>query len=284
MPLRCDAVARKKTPKLGRAIRSPIGIEIAYRTFLLAELRTLDSDIRRVVNENAAAWCDAWSAETGITNDSWSDDIGTAFGAIADRMLGRLATTAPHATRKTAGETSSYNRRQWRESLRSAYGVDVVRAEPWLSPQLAAWEKENMNLITNMSANRISAVQGTVQRAVASGTRSRGLIDQVAKSLDVGKGRAKTIARDQVSKLNANLTQIRQRDAGVDEYEWSTSQDERVRPTHRANAGKRFKWSKAPAATGHPGNDVNCRCVALPVFPDIEEMLAAAGMSDDTAL
>ena len=276
--LRCDALRRKQ--KVGRAINPPIGIELAYQRFVIAQLRELDNDIRSVVNESAADWCASWAAATGIKADSWSDDIGSAFGAIADRMLGRLTTRVPTATAKTSRDTSDYNKRQWRDSLRAAYGVDVVRAEPWLSEQLASWEKDNLSLITRMSENRIASIRGIVQQAVGSGTRASSLVDQVSKSLDVGRGRAKTIARDQVSKLNANLTQIRQRDVGVDEYEWSTSRDERVRPSHRANEGKRFKWNDPPAETGHPGHDINCRCVALPIFPEIEDMLAEAGMSE----
>ena len=275
---RCDALRRKQ--KVGRAIRPPIGIELAYQRFIIGLLRELDADIKEVVNANADAWVAAWSAESGINVVSWSDDASGDFRGIIDRMLGRLSTRVPPATAKVARDTSEYNKRQWRDSLRAAYGVDVVRAEPWLASQLASWEKENLSLITNMSQNRIASVQGIVQRAVGSGTRASSLVDQVSKSLDVGRGRAKTIARDQVSKLNANLTQIRQRDAGVEEYEWSTSRDERVRPTHRANEGKRFKWSEPPAATGHPGHDINCRCVAMPVFQEIEDMLAEAGMSE----
>jgi len=44
-------------------------------------------------------------------------------------------------------------------------------------------------------------------------------------------------------------------------YTWRTAHDERVRPSHGANEGQVFAWS-APPATGHPGNEPNCRCVA----------------------
>jgi SPP1 gp7 family putative phage head morphogenesis protein len=276
--LRCDAVRKKE--KVGRAIRAPIGIELNYQRFILAQLRELDNDIRRVVDAEVAGWVASWSAETGVVVDSSSDDIGSSFMAITERMLSRLSRNAPPAVEKTARDTSEYNKRQWRATLQSAYGIDVVRAEPWLRDSLSSWEKENLNLITNMSQNRIAGIRGIVQRAVTSGTRASSIVEQVSKSLDVGKGRAKTIARDQVSKLNANLTQVRQRNSGVEEYEWSTSRDERVRPTHRANEGKRFKWSEPPAETGHPSHDINCRCVALPILPDIEEMLAEAGLSE----
>jgi len=38
-----------------------------------------------------------------------------------------------------------------------------------------------------------------------------------------------------------------------------------VRPTHAQNHGGRFYWNKPPA-TGHPGEDILCRCVAMAII------------------
>ena len=73
------------------------------------------------------------------------------------------------------------------------------------------------------------------------------------------------IATDQGYDVVADLNRRRQREMGVEEYEWETAGDDRVRPTHAANNGRRFRWDDAPGATGHPGSEVNCRCAALPV-------------------
>ena len=54
---------------------------------------------------------------------------------------------------------------------------------------------------------------------------------------------------------------------GISEYRWGTAGDERVRETHEANDGKVFRWDTPPAETGHPGNDVQCRCTARPIIP-----------------
>lgn len=42
-----------------------------------------------------------------------------------------------------------------------------------------------------------------------------------------------------------------------------TSQDERVRHTHRARNGKLFAWNDPPS-DGHPDIPIRCRCVAVP--------------------
>lgn len=79
----------------------------------------------------------------------------------------------------------------------------------------------------------------------------------------VGNTRARLIARDQVSKATGELNKLRQREVGVSRYRW-TSGDERVRPDHEANSGKVFEWS-SPPSTGHPGEDVQCRCTAVAI-------------------
>ena len=66
-----------------------------------------------------------------------------------------------------------------------------------------------------------------------------------------------------------NLTELRQTSIGVTDYVWSTSGDERVRPEHAARNGKVYKWSEPPAG-GHPGEDIQCRCRAIPVLDDLK--------------
>jgi len=47
------------------------------------------------------------------------------------------------------------------------------------------------------------------------------------------------------------------------QYVWETRGDAKVRLSHRRNEGKIFRWD-TPPPTGHPGQDYNCRCLALP--------------------
>lgn len=75
------------------------------------------------------------------------------------------------------------------------------------------------------------------------------------------------LTRDQTSKLIGNLNHARQQQIGIEEYQWLTSEDERVRQTHASNSGLRFRWDSPPIVTGHPGTSIMCRCVALPVMP-----------------
>ncbi len=73
--------------------------------------------------------------------------------------------------------------------------------------------------------------------------------------------------------IDGDLTRERQRGMGLKRYTWRTSQDERVRESHRIKEGKEFDWTKPPADTGHPGQDFQCRCTAEPIFTELEAML-----------
>lgn len=84
------------------------------------------------------------------------------------------------------------------------------------------------------------------------------------------------IARDQTTKAIGQFTELRQKQIGVKEYRWSTSDDNRVRLTHQHNEGKVFSWDEAPAITGHPGWDIQCRCVAVAIIPQPETPAVAA--------
>ncbi len=56
-------------------------------------------------------------------------------------------------------------------------------------------------------------------------------------------------------------------------YVWRTRSDGKVRDSHRANDGKIFSWD-SPPATGHPGEDFGCRCVAEPYYAKETETLS----------
>ena len=76
---------------------------------------------------------------------------------------------------------------------------------------------------------------------------------------------ARRIARDQVSKPTGQLSHIRQTQAGVTRYRWTTAADERVRPSHQELDGTLQRWD-SPTSEGFPGSSVQCRCWAEPVI------------------
>lgn len=141
--------------------------------------------------------------------------------------------------------------------------------------------KENVELITSIATRLLPEVRKVIEEGWSKGRTVDEISRDVEARFGVSESRARLIARDQVGKINAKVTEARHKEIGIVEYEWSTSLDERVRgnpaglypkakPSHWAREGQRFRYDKPPKG-GHPGEDFQCRCVASPVIPDLDD-------------
>lgn len=169
-------------------------------------------------------------------------------------------------------EIARFNKTQFEKTNNSIFGIDIFVDEPWLGDQLKLFASQNAQLITSIPEQELDRVVGDIERGLQQGLRFTEISKGIQKSFGITHRRATLIARDQTTKLNASLTKLRQQEVGVEEYIWQTSGDERVRPTHRANDGKKFRWDTPPKVTGHPGHDVNCRCIARPVLDKLLDL------------
>jgi SPP1 gp7 family putative phage head morphogenesis protein len=179
--------------------------------------------------------------------------------------------------RSIAGDINEKNA----SDISSILGIDLTR-DGVLREYAEGFIRENVNLIESVAYDELGTMETLVREAQSTGLRAERLRENILESFDVSKSRATLIARDQTLKANADMTQLRQQRAGVTDYIWSCSQDERVRgrpggkwantdSDHWSLDGQRFSWLQAPVtnpvtgARNHPGKDFQCRCVALPV-------------------
>jgi len=107
---------------------------------------------------------------------------------------------------------------------------------------------------------------------VAQGFRADETSKIIQAEFGVSKNKAKFLARQETSLLVSAYREQRYTDAGIREYIWQSSHDERVRKSHKELNGRKFSWDNPPIvdpATGrkaHPGEDFGCRCIAVPVI------------------
>ena len=164
---------------------------------------------------------------------------------------------------------NQFNKEQFQRMNRTVFGIDLFVDEPWLTDQLELFANQNAQLIRSLPNEELERVSQVIQRNLQEGKRYREISSDIQKSFGITRRRATLIARDQTTKLNSSLTKLRQQEIGVEEYIWQTSGDERVRATHKAHDGKKFRWDSPPKNTGHPGQDINCRCNAIAVLDGI---------------
>lgn len=150
-----------------------------------------------------------------------------------------------------------------------------------------AWRRQNVDLITRMTSEQLDQVADVLDRF--SGRNAFDVADELQKTFSFTRSRAELIARDQILKLNASITQDAHRQAGIEEYIWSTSKDSSVRDSHEKLDGRRFRYDDPPVVdertgrTANPGEDYQCRCVAIPVLPELEEPVPEESPVDDRA-
>jgi len=230
-------------------------------------------NLERLFKQQAGVTPDAAS----MTLDSIAEDVAKTFATISltsndfidkANMAGKMSSFA--------NVLAGFNNGQFKKMMRSILGVDLLTAEPWLQESIGNFVHQNVDLIKSLQTQSLSDLQGIVLRGFQQGTRPTDISAQLRARYGVQRRRANLIAKDQVGKLNGQLTQLRQRSAGVESYIWRTSLDERVRgdpdglypnavPSHFDREGVEFRWD-SPPSDGHPGQAVSCRCTAEPVI------------------
>lgn len=191
------------------------------------------------------------------------------FDMLEIQALGEVDSLALKAALEALGaQVAAFNAK----AVNGLVGINV-RGAAGIGASIDAFRDRNIALIKSLVGGQITDVRTLLEGAEATGLRVEDLRDQIQERFGVSDSRAELIARDQTLKLNGQITQLRQVNAGVEKYVWTTSGDERVREEHAALEGQVISWDDPPSV-GHPGEDINCRCTA---FPIIEELDGDAG-------
>lgn len=183
---------------------------------------------------------------------------------------------------KAAKSISEFHKTRFGANAKAMAG-ETLRGEPWLRDYLSDWTLQNVSLIKDIPTDSIDKMEQLVTGSVLRGDSRTFLKEQIKRLLNTSENRARFIARDQTNKMYGTLTELRANHNGWDYYEWNTAGDERVREIPRTNKnsdhekldGEIFKFSEPPitiqrgsqaGARNNPGQDYNCRCVALVIF------------------
>lgn len=211
-------------------------------------------------------WPKVLLAKSTLQTDAVGDDIEAALVALK-RVLQNVAEGIIERINELHATSSLKHTQKWRDAVKASVGIDLstVIGTGELANLMSVASIRNARLITSMADELHHRIASTVLDSLTKGEGAKELQGRLQHQYGISQRRARTIARDQTSKLTNNLNRFRQEQAGLTKYEWSTSQDERVRPTHQANEGRVFEWKKPSSVTGHPGEDVNCRCVPIAI-------------------
>jgi SPP1 gp7 family putative phage head morphogenesis protein len=243
------------------------------------ELRAILGVLREVVTGALARELSSILAEAprrdAARADAVSDRISRMINGVRITYAERVSESRlREAARKAGRRVSQRQREQVDRQVKVVTGIDPFLTDIAVGEHIETFVSENVSLIRSISTKHFEEVEQLVLRGARTGEGAETIAGRIQARFKVAESRANLIARDQVAKLFGEVNELRQRELGITEYTWRTSQDERVRPDHAALDGKIIKWSKPPIVDkktgrrGHPGTDYQCRCVAEPIFAD----------------
>lgn len=177
--------------------------------------------------------------------------------------------------RAIANKTRLLTVKEWKKAIGKALGIDIFEdyyLGEFFRRELDAWITQNTDLIKSIPHDALGEMKQVIYEGYVAGRSVTDISRDIQKRYQVNRSKARLLARDQMGKLSADITEAQQRDAGVRKYTWRTSKDSRVRKDHRRLEGKTFSWDDPPVVDtrtgrrGHPGQDYQCRCIAVAVL------------------
>ena len=235
-------------------------------------LRDLDRFVEKFLPWEVAG---AFNPELLIERRAAEDElIRAAAEDIAKRMVTGVAVTNAHSWRAAA--------------QRSLRGKEVYAA---LQKEMRGRVGVRVNELIDANAKRILALPDSLalraSRFIAAeqrkGTRAAAIAATLQRRMpELARSQARMIARTSVGAAETALTRARSEQIGLSWYEWATSEDGRVRPSHRIMDKVLVAWADPPSPElldgegnpfGHyaPGECPYCRCIALPLI-DLNEV------------
>lgn len=266
----------------------PEAIERFYTKTLLNKISLLEIEIKKRLIERLPFLVAQSEVSFDKRSDDFIDDIKAIMAALGI-FSAQIFNDQTQLASLIGGQISGFNAEQYRRIIRATLGIDPIKNDEFLRTQLKLFAEQNASLIKSIPENMLKDVEAIAFRGMATGATIRDMTKEIESRFKVTRNRARLIARDQTSKLNSQLTELRQKNVGVIEYIWNSVIDERVRDSHRVLDGKICQWeddtvyrnqgdsqwrkrSSLGGYVGTPGSDYQCRCFAEPIIEDIIEL------------
>ena len=196
----------------------------------------------------------------------------------------RLSQILPEEIARKVAVSKLFDNMLWKLDKDFKKSIAGISVAPQFSEEtrraLADEYQNNMELyIRTFAEKEIVALRKKMQANVFAGNRYEDMIGKIQESYGVSRSKAKFLARQESNLLMTKYKSTRYKQAGVLYYKWKTvagSEAHPVRDTHKVLDNKVFSWDNPPITDNkgnhnHPGEDFNCRCMAIPLVGYKEE-------------
>lgn len=246
------------------------GAELLYRKVL----RRLAREFAAVVNDVLA---DVLHHVAAPPVPEWARADAVGASELRRRLTGAIASRLDFAhLEHVVGDVATRTDRKALAELRRLFPRLSLKSQvPGGTDTgiVIAWRRENVQAITSLFGRQTERLELLLENNEF--LRVEDLSERIQQVLGVTEAKADLLARDQSMKLTAQVTQAKQRAAGIEKFVWTTVGDERVRESHEELDGQTFSWDDLPTVDGEPGvapgTQYGCRCTPYPVVTLLDD-------------
>ncbi len=151
-------------------------------------------------------------------------------------------------------------------------GINLRKEEPGFGHLIDDWRAQNVERVTSLVEFERDELADILSKG-ANKTVAE-LRQRIEERLEVSRNKADLLARDQVLTLNSQISHERMRAAGIERAIWVSSNDERTRASHAEADGAEFDIADGLLVDDEdvrPGEPINCRCISMPILPELED-------------
>lgn len=283
---------RNKSPRLPRT-SYPIATEETYA----AAIREIEETLVDFAMERIVYLLPTPSQTDGaIKKDAADEDYERFKQELQENLLilyGITFLESPHfqsMLANTSLKIFNYASNVFAKQAEALIGFPYIADVPNLTAIRRSWELTNYTLIRNLAEEYITRLHTLLLVGRQMNWSASAFQEQITKLNVYMLGhRVNTIARDQVGVLYSTYTGAMQQSIGINNYDWTTAKDERVRgnpqgkypkavPSHWEMESKICSWldSTVYSSGGEwvprtatmpmvaPGMEPGCRCTATP--------------------
>jgi len=226
-----------------------------------------------------------WLNQTTVNKfeDAQTGNFAAIFLARAKKINRQLVSRfdddrVDDATKGSLGKVNKSNQNIFYKSISDKVGIDFKQlvAQEGMKSTTNAYMLETSQWAKKLRDETLEEYTANTLRAMAQGDSISDIMKQFDGVVGKRKDHAKFTARNQINNFNSILTKTRAQNLGIQEAEWVTSRDARVRKSHKARDGKKFDLSKGlysslDGKTLIPGTDYQCRCTMRLIIPELED-------------
>lgn len=314
---RKEIIRTKGHPKLPRPVvpQYPKLVEIRYTAALLRMVQAVASIAAKWARTEYPDALARYQTD-GITPWTADEDATTVILSLtrpldAEQYAMDLDGQGSQPMSTAAESVNAWVAKRFSLERQIALGMVYDPQEPWVQKATSDWAETNKKLVKSLVGEHRARMETMALDAVTNGKRPEALLLDILKANKMTYNRARLIARDQIGKLTAQLTEKRSTAIGLDTYVWRTAMDERVRgnpagryptahPSHWGAEGKIGVYGKPgiwiDPSTGKevprgandpleaPGIPVQCRCTSQSRWEDLIKPIDASLLEDPYVL